>query len=388
MTSPRLITDSADLAAFCASLRAAPYIAVDTEFVRERTYHARLCLVQVAHGEHAAVIDPLARDLDLGPLRELLLDPAILKVVHSGSQDLEIFLHAMGQVPTPIFDTQVAAAVCGFGDFVGYASLVSGLLGVEIDKASQATDWSLRPLSARQIEYALGDVTHLCVVYEKLAAQLAARGREGWVREEMDALADPERYRVEPREAFRRLKIRGATRRSLALARELAAWREETAVARDLPRGWVLHDDAIVEIAQNEPRDAEALSRVRMIKAPVARGADGRTILEVIARTLSQPADQWPELPPRRAATDASEPLVALLQALLRLRCDDEGVAPRVVASRDDLEAIAIGKAPDGPALTGWRRALFGDHALALVAGRVALTGGPGGTVSVTDVAR
>ena len=386
--TPSLITDSAALAEFCSSLRGAPYIAVDTEFLRERTYYARLCLIQIAHGEHAAAIDPLAKEIDLAPLGVLMRDPSILKVFHSASQDLEIFLHAMGTLPAPIFDTQVAAAVCGLGDFVGYASLVSSLLDIEVDKASQATDWSLRPLSARQLEYALGDVVHLCDVYEKLAAQLTEKGRGEWVQEEMAALVDERRYRIEPSEAWRRLKIRGPSRRSLALLRDLAAWREETAIRRDLPRPWVLHDEALVEIAQNVPRDLEALARVRMIKAPTARGADGQAILDIVRRTLAEPPESWPELPPRKGAIDAIEPLVVLLQALLRLRCDAEGVAPRIVASHGDLEAIALGKTPEGPALTGWRRELFGDHALALCAGRVALTGGPGGTVSMTDVAR
>lgn len=386
--TPTLITDTVALAALCASLRAAPYVAVDTEFVRERTYYARLCLIQLAHGEHVAAIDVLAPGLDLAPLHDLLRDPAILKVFHSGSQDLEIFLHSMDALPLPVFDTQVAATVCGFGESVGYAGLASVLLGVEIDKSSQATDWSLRPLSPRQIAYALGDVTHLCRIYERLSARLAETGRTEWIREEMGALTDERRYRTNPEEAWRRLKIRGPSRRAHAVLRELAAWRERTAIERDLPRPWVLHDDAIVEIAQTVPRDVEALARVRMIKAPIARGADGHAILEVVRRVLAQPPEAWPELPPRKDSNEAIEPLVALLQALLRLRCDAEGVAPRVVAGREDLEAIALGEAPPGPVLTGWRRTLFGDHALALVEGRVALTGGPGGTVSMTKLAR
>ena len=388
MTSPIPISDTSTLEAFCAPLRSAPYVAIDTEFVRERTYYAKLCLVQVAHGEHAALIDPLAPGLDLAPLRELLEAPDVLKVFHSGSQDLEIFLQTFGALPAPVFDTQIAASVCGFGDFVGYGAIVASLLGVEIDKSSQATDWSLRPLSPRQLEYALSDVTHLCVIYERLAAELARTGRGTWTAEEMAALTDASRYRIEPAEAWRRLKIRGPNRRALAVMRALAAWREETARDRDLPRGWVLHDDAIVEIAQTIPRDVEALTRVRMLKAPVARGGDGRTILELVRGVLASPPDSWPELQPRKASHDSIEPLVALLQALLRLRCDEEGVAPRLVAGRDELEAIALGQAPEGPVLTGWRRTLFGDHALALCAGRVALTGGPGSTVAVASLDR
>lgn len=378
-----LITDSAALADFCAALRSAPYVALDTEFLRERTYHARLCLVQLAHGPHAAAIDPLAPGLDLAPLRALLADPRVLKVLHAASQDLEIFFHATGEVPGPVFDTQIAATVCGLGDHVGYAALVSGLLGVQIDKASQATDWSLRPLTARQLEYALGDVIHLCSVYERLAAQLAEKGRASWIHEEMAALVDPTRYDVDPAQAWRRLRIRSADRRALVVLRELAAWRERTASTRDLPRPWVLHDDALVEIAQHRPADVSALSRVRMLKAPAARGPDGQAILEVVRRALALPEEQWPEPPPRRASSDASEPLVALLQALLELRCGAEGVVPRIVATRDDLEQLAAGRAPEGPVLSGWRRELFGEDALALCGGRLALTGGPDGKVAI-----
>jgi len=382
-----LITDSAALADFCASLHSAPYVAVDTEFLRERTYHARLCLVQIAHGPHAAAIDALSPGLDLAPLYSLLADRRVLKVLHAASQDLEIFFHATGEVPQPVFDTQLASTVCGMGDHVGYAALVSSLLDVHIDKASQATDWSLRPLSPRQLQYALGDVVHLCRVYEHLAGQLAERGRAEWIHEEMTALTDPRRYRVEPEEAWRRLRIRGADRRAVVVMRELAAWRERTAAARDLPRPWVLHDDALVEIAQNRPTDVAALARVRMLKAPVARGPDGQAILEGIRRALALPEEQWPEPPPRKSASEASEPLVALLAALLELRCGAEGVVPRIVATREDLEHLAAGRAPEGPVLTGWRRRLFGEDALALCEGRLALTGGPDRTVAIHRLA-
>lgn len=378
-----LIVDSATLASFCTTLRSAPYVAVDTEFLRERTYFARLCLIQVAHGEHAAAIDPLAPGLDLTPLHGLLRDASVLKVFHAASQDLEIFLQTMGEVPAPLFDTQIAASVCGLGDTPGYASLVSSILGVELDKASQATDWSLRPLSARQLEYALGDVTHLGTLYERLTAQLAQRGRADWIAEEMTALSDARRYRVEPENAWRRIKIRGPDRRALGLLRALAAWRETTAKARDLPRPWVAHDDALVEIAQHAPRDVEALARVRMLKAPIARGADGKAILDIVRRTLAQSPDEWPEPPPRRGPVETSEPLIALLSALLRTRCDEAGVAPRMIASREDLELLASQATPDVPALTGWRRELFGEDALLLRAGRVTLTGAPGGGVAI-----
>jgi ribonuclease D len=378
-----LITDSAALVTFCDALRGAPYIAVDTEFLRERTYYAHLCLVQIAYGEHAAAIDPLAPGLDLGPLRDLLLDPATVKVFHAAGQDLEIFVQKLGAVPSPVFDTQIAAAACDHGDQAGYATLVHNLLGVTLDKASQATDWSIRPLTERQVVYAIGDVTHLCHLYERLSAELISRGRTGWVAEDMAALLDEDRYRVDPREAYRRLRVRGAKRQTLAVLRELAAWREETAMARDLPRPWVAPDDALIEIAQHLPEDVEELARVRTLKGPTARGQDGKAMLAVIRRALALPESEWPAMPERRPPLVGHESLVALLQALLRLRCEAHGVATRMVASREDLDQLATAEVPDIPAMTGWRRELFGADALELRAGRLAMTGGDGGVVVV-----
>ena len=268
-----LITDSAALASFCDAVRGAPYIAVDTEFMREKSYFARLCLVQVAHGDHAAAIDPLASGMDMGPLRDLLSDTSTVKVLHSAVQDLEIFLQKIGAVPAPVFDTQIAAAVCGHGDQPGYAKLVGSMLGEQLDKASQATDWSLRPLSDRQIAYALGDVTHLCRIYEILLDELDTNGRGEWVAEDMEALLEPSRYQVVPGEAYRRIKMRRPKRRDLAVLRELAAWREETAMARDTPRNWIVRDDALAEIALHRPNDRNQLGRVRTLKPHVAESA-------------------------------------------------------------------------------------------------------------------
>lgn len=378
-----IISDSASLARFCDLLRAAPYIAVDTEFMRERTYYANLCLVQVAHGEHAAVIDPLAPGLDMGPLRALLLDPAIVKVFHAAGQDLEIFFQKIGKVPAPVFDTQIAASACGLGEQPGYATLVASLLGIQLDKASQATDWSLRPLTARQIEYALGDVTHLCHVYERLVADLERSGRAGWVGDEMSDLLEEGRYQVEPREAWRRLRVRGGSRRTYAALRELAEWRERTAMARNLPRPWVVHDDALVEIAQHLPTSLDELARVRTLKGPQARGADGEALLEVVRVAIALPESEWPEVPERKARVEGNESLVALLQALLRLRCEAHGVAMRMVATREDLDKLATVENPDIPALRGWRHKLFGADALALRAGRLSLTGQDWGVVAL-----
>jgi len=370
-----LIQDTESLVKFCAALKGAPYLAVDTEFMRESTYRAELCLVQVAYGEHAGAIDPLAKGIDLAPLHALLAEPGTLKVLHSAGQDLEIFLQATGSVPGPVFDTQIAASVCGLGDQPGYAKLATQLLGVQLDKASQAVDWSIRPLSERQVDYALGDVTHLCRIYELLVADLEAKGRGGWVAQEMEALMDPSRYRVDPRLAYRRLKIRRPSSRDLAVLRELAGWREEAAIARNMPRGWVLRDDALVEIAQHLPKNVEQLSRVRGLKPHVAKGADGRAMLDAIQQALGTSEDEWPEAPAARAPLSGHEPLVALLQALLRLRCDAHGVSTSMIANRSDLDKIATEEEPDVPALKGWRKTIFGDDALELRAGRITLTG-------------
>jgi len=376
-----LITTSSDLADFCAALQGAPYVAVDTEFMREKRYFAHLCLVQVAHGDHAAAIDPLVDGLDLQPLYDLLCDPGIVKVLHSATQDLEIFLDKTGQVPTPVFDTQIAATVCGLGEQPGYAKLVEALLGVRIDKTSQATDWSLRPLSKRQLTYALGDVTHLCKVYEILAARLAETGRADWVAEDMAALQDPARYRPDPAEAWRRIRIRRPSAKTLAVLRELAAWREQMAMKRNIPRGWVARNEVLVEIAQSQPRDVKALSRVRGLKGQAARGRDGAAMLSAVERALGSPKSSWPEVVRSPKRSDANEALVALLHALLRHRSQLHDVAPSVVASRRELDLLATEASPDVPALHGWRREIFGADALELVAGRLALTGGDGSVV-------
>lgn len=378
-----LITDTSELITFCKDLADAPYIAVDTEFLREKTYAAQLCLVQIAHGEHAAAIDPLSPVLDLAPLHALLANPKTVKVLHAASQDLEIFLQTMGEVPAPVFDTQIAAAVCGHGEQPGYATLVDNMLGLHIDKVSQSTDWSLRPLSERQLEYAIGDVTHLCKIYELLVEQLESQGRNQWIEGEMASLLNPARYRVDPNEAWRRIKIRRPKREALAVLRELAAWRERTAIRRDLPRSWVIGDEALIEIAQHAPSSAEQLSRVRGLKSNIARGRDGEALLTAVKTALDRPEESWPPLPPKRVPLSGHESLVALLQALLRLRGETHGVAPRLIANRADLDRIATEDDPDVPALSGWRRELFGADALALRAGRLALTGSEGGVADV-----
>jgi ribonuclease D len=371
-----LITDSAALAQFCERQKGADYIAVDTEFMRERTYWPILCLVQVGGPEEAAAIDALAPGIDLNPLLALMADPATLKLFHAARQDLEIFFHLSGEVPKPLFDTQIAAMVCGFGDSASYETLVRRLAGAPLDKASRFTDWSHRPLTPRQIEYALGDVIHLRTVYERLQQRLAKNGRATWFAEEMAALADPTLYRTEPAEAWHRFRLRGrADSRFLAVLRALAAWREAAAQQRDLPRGRILRDEALIEIASHAPRSIEALARTRGLAKGTAEGRLGKEILDAVAEGLADPN------PPPAVAQKAQNPpglgpLVELLRVLLKQRCEDFEVAQKLVASADDLEAIAADDKAAVPALTGWRREVFGGDALALKHGALALTAG------------
>ncbi|MDH5672752.1 MAG: ribonuclease D [Myxococcales bacterium] len=377
-----LICTTEELAAFCAPLRGAPYVAIDTEFMSDRTYFPQLCLIQIAHGTRSAAIDALAAGLNLAPLAELLAASDVLKVMHAGRQDLQILERATGVVAAPYFDTQIAASVCGHGDQPGYDRLVRELLGRDVDKASQATDWSRRPLTERQVKYALGDVTHLCDVYEALAAELERSGRGSWIEEEMLGLLELATQAVEPEQAYRRIKLRRGSPRSLAILRELAAWRERAAIERDLPRGWVVRDDALAELAQNPARDRQQLARVRGLKDAVARGADGKALLAAIERGRALADEDCPQPPERPPERDYDESMVALLQALLRLRCDAHGVAPRLVATRTELEAIAAEGDVDVAALRGFRREIFGEDALALREGRLTLTGEDGRVVS------
>jgi len=371
-----LITDSAALGEFCGRQNGAEYITVDTEFMRERTYWPILCLVQVAGPAEAVAIDALAPGIDLGPLLALMNDSAILKVFHAARQDLEIFFHLSGAVPAPLFDTQVAAMVCGFGDSASYETLVRKLAGAALDKASRFTDWSHRPLTERQITYALGDVSHLRTVYERLQQRLAKNGRASWFAEEMAALADPALYRAEPAEAWHRFRLRGrADSKFLAVLRALAAWREAAAQQRDLPRGRILRDEALIEIASHAPRSVEALARTRGLGKGLAEGRLGQEILDALAQGLADP-DPPPPVPQKAQNPPGLGPVIELLRVLLKQRCEDFEVAQKLVASADDLEAIAADDDAAVPALNGWRREVFGADALALKHGTLALTAG------------
>ncbi len=368
----KLITTTDGLAAFCKPLADAEFVAVDTEFMRERTYWPKLCLAQVAGPEDAAAIDTLADGMDLSPLDELMANPKVLKVFHAARQDLEIFYLRMNRVPQPLFDTQVAAMVCGHGEAASYESLATKLAKARIDKSSRFTDWSRRPLSERQITYALSDVTHLRVVYEKLRRQLDKSGRLPWIAEEMAVLNDPGTYRADPDLAWRRLKPRGASPRLLGILKEIAAWRERTAQRIDIPRQRLLRDEQLLEIASHAPKTIEELAMTRGLGRGFAEGWQGREILEAIERARKLPESELPtrDKPPEQLRAPSA--VVDLLRTLLRLKAEQAGVAARLVASADELDRLAAGKR-DVHVLNGWRHEIFGREALDLIDGRLAL---------------
>lgn len=368
----KLITTTDELAAFCKPLADTEFITVDTEFMRERTYWPKLCLAQVAGPEDAAAIDALAEGIDLTPLDELMANPKVLKVFHAARQDIEIFHLRLSKVPSPLFDTQVAAMVCGHGEAASYESLATKLAKAKIDKSSRFTDWSRRPLSERQITYALSDVTHLRVVYEKLKRQLDKTGRFSWIAEEMAVLNDPATYRADPEQAWRRLKPRGSSPRMLATLKEVAAWRERTAQRIDIPRQRLLRDEQVLEIASHAPKSVEELAMTRGLGRGFAEGWQGRELIEAIARARALPDSELPARDKPIEQLRAPGAVVDLLRTLLRLKAEQAGVAGRLVANAEELDRIAAGKR-DVPALKGWRREVFGAEAIDLIEGRLAL---------------
>lgn len=374
----KVITDTGALAAFCEALSSAEYITVDTEFMRESTFWPILCLVQVAGPDDEAIIDPLADGIDLQPLYDLIANENVLKVMHAATQDIEIFHHFGGVTPQPLFDTQVAAMVAGFGDQVGYEGLIAKLAKVRLDKASRFTDWSHRPLSESQLEYAMADVTHLRVAYEKLRARIEENGRIAWVEQEMIKLADPAKYEVVPEDAWRRMKTKRAQPRYLAVLQAVAAWRDREAMNRDQPRNRILRDDVLSQLAARPPENPKALSRVRGIPKGFADGKMGRSLMEAIEAGRNLPEDQAPELPPIVELPPGAGPLMDLLKVLLKFKCDTHDVAQKLVATVADLEAIAADDNADVAALRGWRREIFGEDALRLKHGEIALGAGMG----------
>jgi ribonuclease D len=373
-TQTQFITTTEALAALCERLAGEEFVTVDTEFMREKTYYPELCLVQLAGTRDVAVVDAQAAGMDLAPLGALLAKPDVVKVFHACRQDVEIFLLLFGAVPVNLFDTQVAAMVAGFGDQVGYDSLVQALTGGHIDKSHRFSDWSARPLTAAQVEYAAADVTYLRLVYEKLVARLAVEGRGPWVAQEMAVLAEPSTYRVDPARAWERLKLRTNNRRQIALVQAIAAWREREAQRINIPRGRLLKDEQIPEIAGLAPDTAEALTRARGVSAGFASGKSGVSLLAAIAEAKALGETELPKVERPRDAPRASPALVALLKVLLNAAAEQNNVAPRLVAGGEEIEALALDETAPNPILEGWRREMFGEDALRLIRGEIALS--------------
>ena len=372
----RTLTTTEELAAFCADAAAAPYVTVDTEFLRERTYYSKLCLVQLAFpgkgDENAVLVDPLVEGLSLDPLMALFRDPGVVKVFHAARQDLEIFYIDHGVIPAPLFDTQVAAMVCGFGEQVGYETLVKRICKASLDKSSRFTDWSRRPLTDAQKTYALADVTHLRGIYEFLAAELERSGRARWVAEEIGVLMDPETYVTRPDEAWARVKTRSTSPRFLAIVRALAAFRETYAQSRNIPRSRVFKDDALSELASTKPQTMDDLGRSRLLLREARKGPIAEGILEAVKTGLDCPKDDLPKPDTGRDQLQVNPALADLLRVLLKARTESSGVAARLIAPAADLDAMAAGLR-DVKALTGWRREVFGADALRLCEGKLAL---------------
>ncbi|MEM9795708.1 MAG: ribonuclease D [Pseudomonadota bacterium] len=370
------LTTTDALAAFCAAAAKAPYVTVDTEFLRERTYYSKLCLVQLAYpGDvegDAVLVDPLAEGLDMAPLYDLFRDTGVVKVFHAARQDLEIFAIEGDTIPAPLFDTQVAAMVCGFGEQVGYETLVRKVAKASIDKSSRFTDWSRRPLSDAQKRYALADVTHLRVIYEYLAAELERTSRTAWVEEEMDVLRDPATYRVEPREAWRRLKMRNPSPRYVAIARELAAFRERHAQTQNIPRTRIFKDDALLELVALKPKDMKELSKARLLLREGRKGAVADGILAAVEVGLALPKEELPVPPKPKNRDQINGALADLLRVLLKAKAEGAGVASKLIATASDLDDIAAGERT-GDWAKGWRGEVFGADALRLCEGEIAL---------------
>ncbi|WP_034492095.1 ribonuclease D [Afifella pfennigii] len=383
-----VVCDSARLEEICRRFADSAFVAVDTEFIRETTFWARLCLIQMATPDFAVIVDPLADDLNLAPFFELLRNERVTKVFHAARQDVEIFVKLADTVPKPLFDTQVAAMVCGYGDQISYDQLVHRITGARIDKTSRYTDWQRRPLSDKQLNYAISDVTHLCEVYLSLKANLEEQGRVDWVAEELAVLNDIETYRTHPENAWKRLKMRVKKPRQLAVMQKVAAWREQEAQARDMPRQRILKDDAIYEIALQQPQNGEQMARLRSLPRGFERSQSAQALIAAVEEALAIDDADLPRLPKTRPAPEHASAAAELLKVLLKMVAERHGVAARLIATVDDLEKLAADDNADVAALKGWRFQLFGKKALALKRGETALFLGRGKvrTVNLEDL--
>jgi ribonuclease D len=370
-----LITTSKELKSLCTRLKKADFITVDTEFIREKTYYPRLCLIQVAgKDDEPYAIDPLAEGMDLSPFFDILLNKDVLKVLHACRQDLEIFYNLMGKLPTPIFDTQVAAMVCGYGEQVSYEVLVNSMLKKNLDKSSRFTDWAMRPLTSKQLKYALADVTHLRKIFIKLADRLEKLGRESWIKDEMKKLSSKDNYVTRPEDAWERIKVPNYKPRTLCLLKEVAAWREKLAQEVDVPRGRIMKDEAIAEIVTHPPATREALAKMRNISNGFAESERGRQVLEAVKRGLEMDEKDGPKREPRPQYPPGMGPTTDLLRVLLKLKCEEGDVAPKLLCTAAQLEQIAaFGKEAKVPAMSGWRYKIFGKEALDLRDGKLAI---------------
>ena len=372
----KTITTTDALAAFCAEAAKRAYVTVDTEFLRERTYYSKLCLVQLAYqdndGDDACLVDPLAEGLSLAPLYDLFADAGVVKVFHAARQDLEIFFVDKGIIPAPLFDTQVAAMVCGFGEQAGYETLVRKICKSDLDKSSRFTDWTRRPLTDAQATYAVGDVTFLRDIYEYLSDRLEKSGRKKWVAEEMAVLNDPATYRADPDEAWRRVKTRTNSGRFLAIVRELARFRETYARDRNIPRSRVYKDDALIELASTKPQSEQDLGRSRLLLREARRGDIAAGIMTAVKSGLAVPNDQLPKVDHSSVKLQVNPALADLLRVLLKSKSDNEDVAAKLIASSAELDALAAGER-DMKAMRGWRKEVFGNDAILLCDGKVGL---------------
>jgi ribonuclease D len=372
----RTITTTADLVSFCKAAAQRDYVTIDTEFLRERTYYSKLCLIQMAYqddeGADAVLVDPLVDGLSLAPIYALFRDISVVKVFHAARQDLEIFYVDEGVIPEPLFDTQVAAMVCGFGEQVGYETLVRKIAKSDLDKSSRFTDWARRPLTEAQMTYALADVTHLRDIYEYLSQRLKQSGRQKWVAEEMAVLQDPATYTADPDLAWQRIKTRTSSGRFIAIVRELARFREIHAQSRNIPRNRVFKDDALVELASNKPQSEADLGRLRLLLREARKGDIAAGILEAIKTGLSLPNDELPKVVDKRKALQVNPAIADMLRVLLKAKADEENVAQKLIASSADLDALAAGQR-DVLALRGWRKQVFGEDALQLCDGKIGL---------------
>lgn len=368
-----IIADTDSLSAVCKHFSGHSYVTVDTEFLRESTYWPELCLIQMAVPGRAVIVDPLSKKLSLKPFFDLMADRSVTKVFHAARQDIEIVYHLGNLIPAPLFDTQVAAMVCGYGDSVSYDQLVHKITARRIDKSSRFTDWSQRPLSKKQLNYALSDVTHLCDVYASLNASLKEQDREHWVEEEMATLTSVGTYDLQPEDAWRRMKMRVKKPREFAVLKAVAAWREEEAQKRNVPRSRILKDDGLFEVSQQQPETKEAMARLRAIPRGFEKSSAGDKLLRTVRKAMEIPSEELERLPKGRQMPEGAGAAIELLKVLLKRTSEQHGVAAKVIATVDDLERIVAGGDETVAALNGWRRELFGNDAIRLKNGEIAL---------------